>query len=83
MEDVVDLVSNADGLKSMITVKIENIAILLTRGTDKVLLFTNLSSPILCETGNLVPQFDATYNTAQNYVANNFPDIPVTVINGR
>lgn len=67
----------------MITVKIENITILLTKGTDKVLLFTNLSSPILCETGNLVLQFDTTYNTAEKYVANNFPNIPVTIINGR
>ena len=69
--------------KNMITVKIENITILLSRGTDKVLLFTNLPSPILCDTGNLVLTFDATYDTAKKYVANHFPDIPVTIINGR
>lgn len=67
----------------MINIKIENITILLSRGTDKVLMYTNIPSPILCETGNLVLQFDTTYNTAQKYVANNFPDIPVTIINGR
>lgn len=66
---------------------IRKIKILLTNGADKVMLYTNKPCPFVKEflpsQPNLELTFECTYDTAKEYVKNNFPNIAVEVFNVR
>lgn len=70
------------------TLKIEKICILLTKGPDQVMVRTTMPCPYVIEAmpsqAPLVLQFECSYDTAIDYVKDNFwPYIPVEVINLR
>lgn len=60
--------------------KIKEITIVKTHGSDKVLLHTNLVEATYPYTGELVLSFEAAYDDGLSYVKKAFPDVAVKVI---
>jgi hypothetical protein len=57
-----------------------NITIVLNSGADHIMLHTDLKEGIWPYTGYAVLKTEAAYNKGEQWVKDNFPDVPCTII---